>query len=50
MYKKKKIKKSLEYFKEKWNSQIKGEIYKRNEKTELLQEQVEELMNEKKYL
>ena len=46
----KKCKKSLECFKEKLNSQIKGEIYKRNEKTELLQEQVKELMNEKKYL
>ena len=46
----KKIKKSLEYFKEKSNSQIKGKIYKRNEKIELLQEQVKELMKEKEYL
>ena len=46
----KKLKKSLEYFKEKSNSQIKGEIYKRIEKIELLQEQVKELMKEKEYL
>ena len=46
----KKIKKSLEHFKEKSNSQIKGEIFKRNEKIEFLQEQVKELMKEKEYL
>ena len=46
----KKLKKSLEYFKEKSNSQIKGEIYIRNEKIKLLQEQVKELMKEKEYL
>ena len=40
----------MEYFKEKSNSQIKGEIYKRIEKIELLQEQVKELMKEKEYL
>ena len=45
-----KLKNFLEYFKEKSNSQIKGEIYRRNEKLELLEEQVKELMKEKEYL
>ena len=43
----KKIKKYLEYFKETSNSQIKDEICKRNEKIELLQGHVKELMKEK---
>ena len=43
----KKIKKCLEYFKETSNSQIKDEICKRNEKIELLQGHVKELMKEK---
>ena len=46
----KKFKKFLEYFKEKSNSQIRGEIFKRNEKIEFLQEQVKEFMKEKGYL